>query len=284
MSKYSVFKNRTDAEKAVNQIQRSQFISESTSSTEIYHITKDNYKTAAFVKEHREGMDQSLLFTHADETLPIEVGHYVEIKEKAYLVFMEYRHSAEEFYKKFKLVECNGVIKREAVEDLPAAYFGSLRSFMSLTGTDTDGMNFSESTEKPILLASDREYLRKDYRFMFMDDIYEILTSDYKSNPGIAYLSIKEVPYNAVVDNVDSAGSIPKPAENYSYSLEIAYAGDEMTINTNDGYFNPDTRVDIINRHADQVTFEVPYGINNLAIEIKNDSGVLETKEYKVVM
>jgi hypothetical protein len=282
MSKYSVFKNRTEAEKDSNKTQRSLFISESASSTEIYHITEDTYKTAAFVKEHREGMDQSLLFTYADEELPVEAGHYIEIKEKTYLVFMEYRHSAEEFYKKFKLVECNGVIKQEGKDDLPAAYFGSLRSFMSLTGSDTNGINFSESTEKPILLTSDKDFLRKDYRFMFMDDIYKILTSDYKSNPGIAYLSIKEVPYNEVVDNVDSAGNIPKPSQNYS--SDSVYAGDELTVNTNSGYFDTDVRVDIINRTSDQVTFKVPYGVDNLIVGTKNELDELATTEYKVVM
>lgn len=282
MSKYSTFRNRTAAEDIVHKNQRSLFISESTSSTEIYHTEADQYKTAVLTKEYREGMDQTLLFTYADEAIPVEKGHYIENDNIQYLVFMEYRHSAEEFYKKYKLVQCNGSIKKEGRNDLPAAYFGSLRRFMSLTGTDTDGINFSESTEEPILIVTDRDYLEKDYRFMYMGDIYKVLTTDNKSNPGIAYLSIKEVPYNEVTDTMDSAGTIEKPST--TYSPESIYQGEEVTVNTNNGYFKTDIRVDIINRVSDQVTFEVPYGIDNLIIETKDSSGNIIEEIYKVVV
>lgn len=282
MSKYSTFKNRTEAEEIVHKNQRSLFISESTSSTEIYHTEADEYKTAVLTKEHREGMDQTLLFTYADEVTPVEQGHYIENDNVKYLVFMEYRHSAEEFYKKYKLVQCNGSIKREGRNDLPAAYFGSLRRFMSLTGTDTDGINFSESTEEPILIVSDRDYLQKDYRFMYMGDIYKVLTTDNKSNPGIAYLSIKEVPYNEVTDTMDSAGTIEKPSTTYS-SIAL-HEGEDAEFSTYRGYIDTDKQVEVISRSSDSVIIRVPYNISELTVYTKDSSGNITDTIYPVVI
>lgn len=279
MSKYNSFRDRTEAQKDALSNSRVAFISNSTSSTEVFHLEANDNKKVVLTRVHRENMDENILFTYVNELHPVEQGDYIKSRNRYYLVFKEYDHPAQDYYHKYKLTECNGHMKYNDTS-IPAAYFGSLRRYQNIEGSNTNNsINLSEEREDPVLIVSDKEEMKKGFRFRFVGDNYIVNKVDRKSNPGIAYLSAVKHFKMEGIDTDDSTKESQEP----EYDAGALIAGREKTFYTEKGYISFNTNVEIIERTNDWVKVTIPY-VENLTVTTKDSELELITKEYKVVV
>jgi len=90
---FSNFRARTLAETNTDNNLSAEFIETHASSTTITHSRISEDIKAVLTRDHKEGMDEVLLFTKPalDSADNIVVGDYIVHDERTYLVYMEFR-------------------------------------------------------------------------------------------------------------------------------------------------------------------------------------------------
>jgi hypothetical protein len=286
--KFSNFRARTLAEKHTDNKLNAEFIETHASSTVIKHLRIDETIKAVLTREHKEGVDEVILFTKYSSVLQdnIKVGDYIEHDKTNYLVYMEFKLPAKFIgvFKKYKIIECNFQIKVDEIAQ-HAAYIGSLKRFVSMTEDSVANTSLGIENYKPVVVTTNNAELVVGTRFLLGTEAFEIIALDRLSNKGIMYISVEAVPFNATLDNLETGTAItaPEPTINETDEDTIRQ-GDEVLITTNFGYVVFDPVSVILSRTLTSVKFIVPYGIENLEVVTKNTVGDLVTKIYKVVI
>jgi hypothetical protein len=187
-------------------------------------------------------------------------------------------------FKKYRIVECNFELKVDDIAQY-AAYIGSLKKFVSMTEETAGSFSLGVEQYKPIVITKNNEDLTVGKRFLLGTEAFEILAVDRLSNKGILYLSVNAVPYNAVLDDLETGTAItaPEPTENET-DQDTLREGETVIIDTNFGYVIFDPVSQIISRTLTKVTFVVPYSTETLTITTKNSQGNIVVKNYQVVI
>jgi hypothetical protein len=288
--KFSNFRARTLAETHTDNKINAEFIETHASSTVITHSRIDEDIKAVITRDHKEGVDETLLFTHIypNSADNLTIGDYIVHEGITYLVFMEFKlpTKLKKVYKKFRIIECNVQIKVDNISQ-HAAYIGSLKKFVSMTEQTAGYISLGVEQYKPVLITKNNKDLVVGVRFLLGTEAFEILALDRISNAGIMYVSVNAVPFNATTDNLVSGIAItPDEPEENSTSLvtNVLKEGDEVSIQTFNGYivFNP--LVKIKSRTLTSVIFIVPFGISELVVDTKNSSDQIITTTYQVVV
>jgi hypothetical protein len=288
--KFSNFRARTLAEKNTDNKINAEFIDTHASSTYIEHLRVDETIKAVVTRDQKEGVDETILFTHIYPTSEenIAIGDYITHDGITYLVFMEYilPTKLKTVYKKFRIIECNVQIKVDNISQR-AAYIGSLKKFVSMTEESAGYISLGVEQYKPVLITKNNTNLVVGVRFLLGTEAFEIIALDRISNAGIMYVSVNAVPFNATTDNL-STGTAITPADAVETSTSLVddelKEGAEVTISTFNGYvvFNP--LVNVVSRTLTSVTFKVPFGITELKVDRKNSSNVVVSTTYQVVV
>lgn len=287
---FSNFRARTLAETHTDNKLNAEFIDTHASSTYIQHLRIDEEIKAVITRDQKEGVDETILFTHLypDSTDNLVVGDYITHEEIRYLVFMEYilPTKLKTIYKKFRIIECNVQIKVDNISQY-AAYIGSLKKFVSMAEESAGYISLGVEQYKPVLITKNNTGLVVGVRFLLGTEAFEIIALDRISNAGIMYISVNAVPFNATTDNLNTGTAItPDDPEETSTSLvdDELKEGDQVTISTYNGYvvFNP--LVTVVSRTLTTVVFKVPYGITQLIVDTKNNSNEIVSTTYQVVV
>jgi hypothetical protein len=287
-NKFSNFRARTLAEKHTDNNLNAEFIETHASSTIITHSRIDEDIKAVLTRDHKEGVDEVILFTKYAQVMDdnIKVGDYIIHQEQTYLVYMEFRLPTKFIgvFKKYRIVECNFELKVDDIAQY-AAYIGSLKKFVSMTEETAGSFSLGVEQYKPIVITKNNEDLTVGKRFLLGTEAFEILAVDRLSNKGILYLSVNAVPYNAVLDDLETGTAItaPEPTENET-DQDTLREGETVIIDTNFGYVIFDPVSQIISRTLTKVTFVVPYSTETLTITTKNSQGNIVVKNYQVVI
>jgi hypothetical protein len=286
--KFSNFRARTLAETHTDNKLNAEFIETHASSTTITHSRLDEDIKAVLTRDHKEGVDEVILFTKysslaADNLI---VGDYIVHDEQTYLIYMEFRLPAKfiGIFKKYKIIECNFQLKVDTISQY-AAYIGSLKRFIAMTEESAGGTSLGVEQYKPVVITKNNAGLTVGKRFLLGTEAFEILALDRLSNSGIMYISVEAVPFNATLDNLQTGTAItaPAPVENETNATTLRQ-GSTVTLTTNFGYILFDPVVQITNRTLTNVTFVVPYSIETLQAITKNTNGDLVTTNYQVVI
>lgn len=289
-SNLSNFRARTLAEQHTNNKINAEFIDTHASSTIITHTRISEDIKAVITREQKEGVDETLLFTHIHPTSEDNIikSDYVVHEGKTYLVFREYilPTKLKTVYKKFRIIECNVQIKVDNISQ-HAAYIGSLKKFVSMTEESAGYISLGVEQYKPVLITKNNTNLVVGVRFLLGTEAFEIIALDRISNAGIMYVSVNAVPFNATTDNLQTGTAIT-PAAPVAASTSLANdtlkEGDQVTISTFNGFivFNP--LVTIVSRTLTTVIFKVPFGITELKVDTKNNSNEIVSITYQVVV
>jgi hypothetical protein len=102
---------------------------------------------------------------------------------------------------------------------------------------------------------------------------------DRNTIPDIMFVSIH---LDAVTTSDNVAESIAVVPTQPVVDDEILAAGDSVTIDTNFGFIRFDTEVVITTQSDTEVTFVVPYSVNELTVTTKDSEGELVTITYEV--
>jgi hypothetical protein len=287
-NKFSNFRARTLAETNTDNNLNAEFIDTHASSTTITHSRISEDIKAVLTRDHKEGVDEVLLFTRPalDSEDNIVVGDYIVHDGLTYLVYMEFRLPTKfiGIFKKYKIIECNFQLKVDSISQY-ATYIGSLKRFISMTEESAGDVSLGVENYKPVVVTKNNTGLTVGKRFLLGTDAFEIVALDRLSNAGIMYISVNAVPYNATLDNLATGVAVtaPEPTTN-STGPTILRQGESKTVVTNFGYIYLDPVGTITSRTLTSVTFIVPYNTETLQVDTKNESGTIVTTNYTVVI
>lgn len=287
-NKFSNFRARTLAEKNTDNNLNAEFIETHASSTVITHNRISEDIKAVLTRDHKEGVDEVILFTKyaADTDDNLVVGDYIIHDEQTYLIYMEFRLPAKFLgvFKKYKVIECNFQLKVDNISQY-AAYIGSLKRFVSMTEDTAGSVSLGVENYKPVVVTKNNAGLTVGKRFLLGTDAFEIIALDRLSNTGVLYLSVNAVPYNATLDNLETGTAVTAPAPTINVTNNTTLRqGESKTVSTNFGYIYLDPGATITSRNLTSVTFLVPYGTSTLQVDTKNVGGSIITTNYTVVV
>lgn len=287
-NKFSNFRARTLAETHTDNNLNAEFIDTHASSTVITHSRISEDIKAVLTRDHKEGVDEVILFTKyaAEIEDNLVVGDYIVHDSQTYLIYMEFKLPAKFIgvFKKYRIIECNFQLKVDNISQY-AAYIGSLKRFVSMTEETAGNVSLGVENYKPVVVTKNNTGLTVGKRFLLGTDAFEILAIDRLSNAGILYLSVNAVPYNATLDNLNTgtANTAPDPTINATNATTLRQ-GESKTVSTNFGYIYLDPVATITSRSLTSVTFVVPYGTTTLQVDTKNVGGSIVTTNYTVVV
>jgi hypothetical protein len=213
---FSTFRARTLVEKKTDDKLNAEFIDTHTSSTTITHSRIHEDIKAVLTRDHKEGVDEVLLYTKYAKVAAnnIKVGDYIVHDNQTYLVFMEFRLPTKFLgvFKKYKIIECNFQIKVDNIAQ-HAAYIGSLKKFVSMTEDSVANTSLGVENYKPVVVTTNNTELIVGKRFLLGTEAFEIVALDRLSNSkGIMYISVEAVPFNATLDDLETGIAITAPA------------------------------------------------------------------------
>ena len=287
-NKFSNFRARTLAETHTDNNLNAEFIDTHASSTVITHSRISEDIKAVLTRDHKEGVDEVILFTKyaAEIEDNLVVGDYIVHDSQNYLIYMEYKLPAKFLgvFKKYKVIECNFQLKVDNIAQY-AAYIGSLKRFVAMTEEVAGDVSLGVENYKPVVVTKNNTGLTVGKRFLLGTDAFEIVALDRLSNAGIMYISVNAVPYNATLDNLNTGTAVtaPAPTTNATNNTTLRQ-GTSKTVSTNFGYIFLDPVAVITSRSLTSVTFTVPFGISAIQVVTKDISGNLVTTNYTVVI
>lgn len=287
-NKFSNFRARTLAETNTDNNLNAEFIDTHASSTVITHSRISENIKAVLTRNHKEGVDEVILFTkYAAETEDnLVVGDYIVHDSKTYLVYMEYRLPTKfiGIFKKYNIIECNFQLKVDNIAQY-AAYIGSLKKFVSMTEDSTGDVSLGVENYKPVVVTKNNTGLTVGKRFLLGTEAFEIVALDRLSNAGIMYISVNAVPYNATLDNLNTGTAVTAPAPTINATNNTTLRqGESKTVSTYFGYVLLDPVAIITARSLTSVTFVVPYNTTTLEVKTKDSGGAIVTTNYTVVI
>jgi hypothetical protein len=287
-NKFSNFRARTLAETHTDNKLNAEFIETHASSTTITHSRLDEDIKAVLTRDHKEGVDEVILFTKYSSLAAdnLVVGDYIVHDSQTYLIYMEYRLPTKflGIFKKYKIIECNFQLKVDNISQY-AAYIGSLKKFVSMTEESTGDVSLGVENYKPVVVTKNNTGLTVGKRFLLGTEAFEIVALDRLSNAGIMYISVNAVPFNATLDNLVTGTAItaPEPTINATNNTTLRQ-GESKTVTTNFGYIFLDPVATITSRTLTSVIFVVPYNTTTLQVDTKDVGGNIVTTNYTVVI
>lgn len=102
---------------------------------------------------------------------------------------------------------------------------------------------------------------------------------DRNTIAGVMFLSIHLDSISTADDTTESIANSPTAPV---IANDILVAGDQLTIDTNDGYVRFNTNVTILSQSDTEVIITVPYDVNTLQITTKDEGGNLVTESKEV--
>lgn len=287
-NKFSNFRARTLAEKHTDNKLNAEFIETHASSTVITHNRISEDIKAVLTRDHKEGVDEVILFTKyaADIDDNLVVGDYIVHDSQTLLIYMEFRLPAKFLgvFKKYKVIECNFQLKIDNISQ-HAAYIGSLKRFVAMTEEVAGDVSLGVENYKPVVVTKNNTSLTVGKRFLLGTEAFEILALDRLSNAGIMYISVNAVPFNATLDNLEQGIAITAPVATINTTNNSTLRqGESKTVATSSGFIFLDPAATITSRNLTSVTFIVPFGITNIQVITKNNAGNSVTTNFTVVI
>lgn len=276
MNNFGLFRKRMKNEACCRVNYETSFITEGAAPIKIHILRLDEDRDATMVFSDAEGPDAALVFTpkqQIDDDNLLKTDYYTW-DNKMFFVYEDVMIARKVAYIKQRAYQCNAkvtVLDCEYSGEERGGYFiSSLRSYV-----DTElqqKINVSDK-EKPVLVMPYVTWVRNGRKLEIGGKPWKIIDYDSITNPGIVYISLERDFFKKGHDVLDES--------NDDYNLK---AGVEYTFDTQDGYFNSSSPLTIKLRTANQIVFEIPFGIEEITIETKNFAGKIEQQIYKVVV
>lgn len=152
-----------------------------------------------------------------------------------------------------------------------------------------------ESPQKPVLVLPENVLEFRD-KIVIKGRAWLVQEYDAISTPGLVYYSLKPTSVSKEVAEQNAGKSIyierhqepgiviiDNPVQMLNVeSVEVVSKNTPITVQTQNGYFKSNKRVEIISREDDKVVFIIPFGLEEVEVEIK-EKGDRISKIYRVV-
>ena len=242
-------------------------------------------KIKAYVANKQE-KDYAYVFTQRQDEL--EIGSVWTAKNLHLLITEEITIIKDVNWHKYHALLCNVQI------DNHWGYFkGPEKSFLDVV---LEKEVIWESPQKPVLVLPENVLNFRD-KIVIKGRAWLIQEYDAISSPGLVYYSLKPTTISKEVaaENTDKEIYVERHEEPIVNVIEnpISLLSEDsvfhispnvsITLSTEDGYFKTTNKnLKIQKRTASMVVFSIPFGISEVAVEVK-EKGDIVTKTYRVV-
>lgn len=288
---YDIFRSVQEKRDTCYDERSAAFIIEGAMSKNIYHSRLKKQIPAALVFSHKEGPDETIVYTLLEDDLL--KGDYFVYDSVNYLVYEQNKLTDTDIvYKKQKAVECN-VSFLFSGETFVGYYKSSVRGSEN---PSFEGRQLLMPDETPLLILPTNNTLTINSEFVIEGKPFRVMEYDHITNKGITYYYlergiIRTEPEPQVARTTTRSKTQPtivvqenKPVVQAQDSPQLTLkAMVEYSFTTEDALFSSTPAVEIIQRTRSQIKFKVPFGINEVAISTKV-SGLVIQKIYKVVI
>lgn len=239
----------------------------------------------AFINQDKEAGNETIIYTYARDK--VSLGDYIKALNRTYLVYKEFKNvKREEYISAFYLAECN--VNFEYKGSLILAPFrGPLRQKTSEEYDLSQDLGVLSYNEAFIMLPSlgvNSVNIKVNEPLNIDGQGWRTTFIDKSTNKGIAYVRLEE--FLLTDTSKTSVNEVPEAEplmlmKTFSEPVKEILAGITQTFATESGYFKSDKTVNILERRGSSIKFIVPFGIEEINIEIKRDGEII-SEYYKV--
>ena len=283
MTSFSRFQERNKKRTVAQNKLNTSFIFKSYPSIEIQGSADQKIQASIANKQEK---DYAYVFTQRQDEL--EIGSVWTAKNLHLLITEEITIIKDVNWHKYHALLCNVQI------DNHWGYFkGPEKSFLDVV---LEKEVIWESPQKPVLVLPENVLNFRD-KIVIKGRAWLIQEYDAISTPGLVYYSLKPTTISKEVaaKNTDKEIYVEKHEEPIVNVVEnpISLLSEDsifnispnvpITLSTEDGYFKTTNKnLKIQKRTASMVVFSIPFGISEIAVEVK-EKGDIVTKTYRVV-
>lgn len=283
MTSFSRFQERNKKRTVAQNKLNTSFIFKSYPSIEIQGSADQKIQASVANKQEK---DYAYVFTQRQDEL--EIGSVWTAKNLHLLITEEITIIKDVNWHKYHALLCNVQI------DNHWGYFkGPEKSFLDVV---LEKEVIWESPQKPVLVLPENVLNFRD-KIVIKGRAWLIQEYDAISTPGLVYYSLKPttVSKEVAAENTDKEIYVERHEEPIVNVVEnpISLLSEDsvfhispnvsITLPTEDGYFKTTNKnLKIQKRTASMVVFSIPFGISEVAVEVK-EKGDIVTKTYRVV-
>lgn len=283
MTSFSRFQERNKKRTVAQNKLNTSFIFKSYPSIEIQGSADQKIQASIANKQEK---DYAYVFTQKQDEL--EIGSVWTAKNLHLLITEEITIIKDVNWHKYHALLCNVQI------DNHWGYFkGPEKSFLDVV---LEKEVIWESPQKPVLVLPENVLNFRD-KIVIKGRAWLIQEYDAISTPGLVYYSLKPttVSKEVAAENTDKEIYVERHEEPIVNVVEnpISLLSEDnifhispnvsITLPTEDGYFKTTNKnLKIQKRTASMVVFSIPFGISEVAVEVK-EKGDIVTKTYRVV-
>ena len=283
MTSFSRFQERNKKRTVANNKLNTDFIFKGYPSIEIQGSADQKIQASVVNKQEK---DYAYVFTQTQDKL--EIGSVWTAKNLHLLITEEITIIKDVNWHKYHALLCNVQI------DNHWGYFkGPEKSFLDVV---LEKEVIWESPQKPVLVLPENVLNFRD-KIVIKGRAWLIQEYDAISTPGLVYYSLKPTTISKEVaaENTGKDIYVEKHEEPTINVVEnpISLLSEDsvftispnvsITLSTEDGYFKTTNKnLKIQKRTASMVVFSIPFGISEVAVEVK-EKGDIVTKTYRVV-
>lgn len=283
MTSFSRFQERNKKRTVAQNKLNTSFIFKGYPSIEIQGSADQKIQASVVNKQEK---DYAYVFTQTQDEL--EIGSVWAAKNLHLLITEEITIIKDVNWHKYHALLCNVQI------DNHWGYFkGPEKSFLDVV---LEKEVIWESPQKPVLVLPENVLNFRD-KIVIKGRAWLIQEYDAISTPGLVYYSLKPTTISKEVaaENADKEIYVEKHEEQIVNVVEnpISLLSEDsifnispnvsITLSTEDGYFKTTNKnLKIQKRTASMIVFSIPFGISEVAVEVK-EKGDIVTKTYRVV-
>ena len=283
MTSFSRFQERNKKRTVANSKFNTNYIFKGYPSIEIAG-SADRKVLASVVNKQEK--DYAYVFTQLDDKLPI--GSIWAAKDLNLLITEEITIIKDVNWHKYHALLCNVQV------DNHWGYFkGPEKSFLDII---LEKEVIYESPQKPVLVLPEN-ILGFEDKIVIKGRAWLVQEYDAISTPGLVYYSLKPttISKNIAVENAEKDVYVEKHEEAEVVIVEeptqspleenvvLVSANQLITLTTESGHFKSNNKnLKIQKRTASTVIFSIPFGVQEVAVDIK-EKGDIVTKTYRVV-
>ena len=283
MTSFSRFQERNKKRTVAQNKLNTSFIFKGYPSIEIKGSADQSIQASVVNKQEK---DYAYIFTHLQDELAI--GSIWTAKNLHLLVTEEITIIKDVDWHKYHALLCNVQIGNHW------GYFkGPEKSFLDVA---LEREVVWESPQKPVLVLPENVLEFRD-KIVIKGRAWLIQEYDAISTPGLVYYSLKPTTVSKEVaaenagkpiyvekHEVEKPTVIEEPISTFSDNAILMVSPNmPITIETQDGYFKSSNKnIKIQKRNNTEVIFTIPFGIESVTIEIKEEGDIVE-KTYQVV-
>lgn len=246
-------------------------ITKSTSSTLLYHVRRALDIPVSLVYDSKEVAEEAAIYNYTIDDVQVGDLLFSNRYNKYYLILHQNKAIAtDEYFNKFKAIECNISFTIDN-QTIHGCLISAARKIMKIDEFTKNAIG-TMFDNKTLLMIPSSDLIKPGVNLLIEGRQWKVIDYDNITNKGMMYISL---------DNVLNTLSEKTPELESSTVTDTLYSGNEYTFGTQNGYFKCSQNIEIINRSKDTITIKVPYGITELAFEIKQFNSI-KLMKYKV--